>query len=495
MSTPLPDGFQVALDPKAQHCRAERLLVGGSPLTALRLSPIADAILEGDRVTVTDPNSAQLADRLIATNLGWPALTQLPTRSADEIVVVVPVRDRSEQLDRCLTALCPLTVVVVDDASHDPESVAAVVRRHGATLVPLGSNVGPAGARNAGLAQVTTPVVAFVDSDVQASSSALLLLARHLADPMVALVGPKVIGHSRSARPRWFERYDATASSLTLGDVPGSVRPGAAVAWLPGACLVARTCALGDGFAPELRVGEDVDLVWRLTGAGHRVRYEPRVTVLHDTRPTMRGWLGRKVLYGSSNAALAQRHGTHVAPAVLSPMMALAGAALLLRRGWSLPVAAAAIAASVRVVERVLPRPVTQGTRVRVAVRLCLRGAGWSVRQQSALLLRHWWPAAALGCAASASVRRAVTTALVIDGCLAVAERACRTPRLPALLVARRLDDLAYGTGLWWGAVRLRSLAALRPRRPAGRRQRASTPVEPSITAEPGFRRPDHRAH
>jgi len=33
-------------------------------------------------------------------------------------------------------------------------------------------------------------------------------------------------------------------------------------------------------------------------------------------------------------------------------------------------------------------------------------------------------------------------------------------------IVARRLDDLAYGAGLWWGALRSRSPRALLPARP-----------------------------
>ncbi|CAN5140810.1 mycofactocin biosynthesis glycosyltransferase MftF [soil metagenome] len=469
MSQPLPDGFRVTLDPKTLHLKADRLLVGGSPLTALRLSSAAAAHLVDDQVTVSDQASAKLADRLVATNLARPALASLPPVLPTEMTVVVPVRDRPEQLDRCLGALHPLPVIVVDDASHDPASVEAVAQRHRATLVSLDRNVGPAAARNAGLMRVTTPVVAFVDSDVEATSDTLLELARHLADPAVVLVGPRVVGHVRSVRPRWFEQYDAAASSLTLGTTPNTVRPGAAVAWLPSACLVARTESLGDGFDAALRVGEDVDLVWRLVASGHRVRYEPDVAVRHDVRPTIRGWLGRKFVYGSGGAVLAARHGSNVAPAVLSPTMALAGAAVLLRRRWSLPVAFGALVVSTRSVERVLPSSVAAHTRARVAVRIGLRGIGWSVRQQSALLLRHWWPAAALGCVASASVRRAFATALVVDSCIALAERDQSAPPLPALLVGRRLDDLAYGAGLWWGAARARSLGALSPRRPGTR--------------------------
>src|SRR3546814_3886310 len=119
------------------------------------------------------------------------------------------------------------------------------------------SNLGPAGARNAGLAKVSTPLVAFVDSDVTVTPDALLSLAKHFTDPKVALVGPRIIGTVHTDHPRWFERYDAARSSLTLGSVPGSVRPGAAVGWLPSACLVGRVEALGSGFAEDLRVGEE----------------------------------------------------------------------------------------------------------------------------------------------------------------------------------------------------------------------------------------------
>jgi hypothetical protein len=36
-------------------------------------------------------------------------------------------------------------------------------------------------------------------------------------------------------------------------------------------------------------------------------------------------------------------------------------------------------------------------------------------------------------------------------------------PSLPGHVAARRLDDLAYGAGLWWGALRCRTAEPLRP--------------------------------
>jgi mycofactocin system glycosyltransferase len=386
-----------------------------------------------------------------------------------DLTVVVPVRDRPEQLARCLAALVPLHVIVVDDASEQPHRVADVAHRHGAQVHRLSTNVGPAGARNAGLALVRTPLVAFVDSDVTVDAASLLDLARHCADPQVALVGPQVVGRVRSEHPRWFERYDAAASSLDLGRTGGVVRPGAAVGWLPSACLVGRAAHLaGDtngagigGFEDTWRVAEDVDLVWRLVDAGKVVRYDPGVEADHDVRPSIRTWLGRTFFYGTGGADLAARHGDKVAPAVLSPTMALAAASVLQRRWWSLPVAALAIARTARTLRPRLPEG---DDRSAVAGRLAARGFGWAVRQESGLLLCHWWPAAALAAPFSRAVRRALVTAVLVDLAVFLRERPGVDPL--TALAARRLDDLAYGSGLWCGALRRRSVRCLALRRP-----------------------------
>lgn len=461
----LPVGFRVRLAEDVLTSSDGRLLVGGSPLTAMRLTDPALHMLGQGLVTVTDAATAHVADRLLATNLGSPDLGQLPPSDGRQLTVVIPVRDRPAQLDRTLAALSPLSVVVVDDASLEPTSVADVAHKHNAHLIGLPLNVGPAVARNAGLATVTTPYVAFVDSDVEVTAAALTALTRHFADPAVSLVGPRIVGISRSQKPTWFERYDTVASSLTLGTTPGTVRPGAAVAWLPSACLIARTTALGTGFDPRLRVGEDVDLVWRLVDQGHRVRYDPTIEARHDARATLRGWLGRKFVYGTGGAPLANRHGSKVAPAVLTPTYAAAAAALLLRHPWSVPASAAALLAGTRSARNALPNA---PGRDAIAARIATRGLVWAVRQESALLLRHWWPATAIGATASRHVRRSLVTALVVDTIVSRCEHGS-TPRLDlaTTTAGRRLDDLAYGAGLWWGALRAGSPRVLIPRRPS----------------------------
>lgn len=470
----LPRGFRAHIDERVRRADGGRTLVGGSPTRVLRLSAHAAALLANGTVTVTDQASAHLAERLLDTNVAAPDPDILRPVPAFDLTVVIPVRDRAAQLDRALGAVHPLRCVVVDDGSDDPGAVASVAARHGAELVVLPDNRGPAAARNAGLARVRTNHVALVDSDVTAGATQLLALTRHFADPRVVLVGPRIVGSTRASRPRWFERYEEQHSSLTLGRHAAVVRPGTATGWLPSACLVGRTDALRGGFDPALRAGEDVDLVWRLVRSGERVCYEPAVEVGHDSRSTVSAWLRRKAVYGASAAPLAIRHGGAVAPAVLSPELALAAAGLLVRSRWSTILVPASVAVSARRVARSLP---VGPERSRLASRLAAGALGWAVRQEASLLLRHWWPAV-LATSGHRRIRRALLAALAVDTAVALADEHRQPTRLPPwLLVAcRRLDDLAYGAGLWWGCACTRSFRALAPRRP---RSTSAIPTPP----------------
>jgi len=79
----LPHGFTARLTDKLRTSTAGDLLVGGAPLTAIRLSPRAQQLIHNGSVTVTDPATAQLARRLLSTNLAHPDLTSAPDIGAD----------------------------------------------------------------------------------------------------------------------------------------------------------------------------------------------------------------------------------------------------------------------------------------------------------------------------------------------------------------------------------------------------------------------------
>ncbi len=98
-----------------------------------------------------------------------PDLTEPLMNESLSISVIIPVRDNSVQLGRCLDALAastqqPLETIVVDNASMDESG--AVGRRKGARVLRLDDSYGPATARNFGAQQASGEAILFVDSDV-----------------------------------------------------------------------------------------------------------------------------------------------------------------------------------------------------------------------------------------------------------------------------------------------------------------------------------------
>lgn len=455
----LPDGFVVRLNRHTRVVDDGAVLVGGSPTRISRLKPAALGRIRDGELTVTDASSRALANHLLSTGMADPVVQRLPPVELARATVVIPVHERARQLDRLLGSLGgALPVIVVDDASADPDAIAAVAAAHDARLIRLARNVGPAGGRNAGLAEVATPFVVFIDSDVVAEPAGIELMLRHFADPELAMVAPRVLGLAQE-RPNWITRYEDARSSLDLGEDSSSVRPRSPVTWVSSTCLVARVELLGDGFDSSMRVGEDVDLVWRLVEAGHRVRFEPAATVRHEHRTTLRTWLGRKFFYGTGAEPLAERHPDDIAPVVLAPWAAATLVVVGAQRPWSLPVAAAIVAATGM---RIARRATAVRHPYRLAARLTGNGLIAAIAQGFALVLRHWWPLTAIGCLVSKRVRRAVLVAAVADTAW---EFARTKPRLDPLrfALARRLDDVAYGAGVWWSALRARSVRALLP--------------------------------
>ncbi|MBZ5735333.1 mycofactocin biosynthesis glycosyltransferase MftF [Nocardioides sp. TRM66260-LWL] len=481
----LPLGFRGRLRPDVVRLDDGDALLGGSPLRMLRLSCRARAALQGDVVTVTDAISAAVLDALLEADLAEPEPEPADATVLDDLTVVVPVRDRPEQLERTLAALrsdgAPgrPQIVVVDDASAAPEQNAMIAARHGARFLPLATNVGPAGARNEGTRAASTRLVAFVDSDVQVGSAALLELTAQLADPRVAMVAPRVVGRPATSSPGPLARFEAGRSALDLGPRSGLVQPGTLIPYVPSACLVARREVVLDAFDVTRRVGEDVDLVWRLADAGHRIRYQAEVVAEHEARGSLVAWACRVAVYGTSAAPLARAHGAKVAPARLHPSIAVTALGLLSRRRWGLAVGIATGATAIHRVRRQLPPGES-----RLATRLTLQGIGWGVRQETTLMLRHWWPVTAVLAMRCPGARRVVGSAILVQAALDWREEPEHSLR-PLSLVGRRVEDLAYGAGVWWGCWRARSLAALVPslsrdrvdgRRPARLRSRSSRP-------------------
>nr|WP_239520803.1 mycofactocin biosynthesis glycosyltransferase MftF [Blastococcus saxobsidens] len=449
------------MDPRTRRRDGGATLLGGSPLRLLRLAPRARTLLAGDRLAVRDAVSAQLAARLLDAGLAHPEPGPSPE---PDVTVVVPVRDRPAALARLLAALAgdpataALPVVVVDDGSAEPVASAGAARvvRH---PVPRG----PAAARNSGLAAATTAFVAFLDSDCVPRPGWLDALLPHLADPSLAAVAPRIVPLP-GARRGWVSPYEDLASALDMGPRPAAVRPSSAVSYVPSAALLVRRAAVGSGFDEAMRVAEDVDLVWRLTAAGWRVRYEPAAEVAHEHPAALAEWLRRRAFYGTGAALLAQRHGAAVSPLVIAPETGLTWA-LLLAGGRPGRLAALGLlgATAVRLTRR-LRRP-GERAPVGLAAALTARGLVASGRSLAGTATRHHWPLSLVAAVVSRRARRGLGAVALADGLLTWWPRRGRIGPVRHT-VARRLEDLAYGGGLWLGVLRARDVRALLPVRP-----------------------------
>lgn len=426
---------------------------------------------------------------------GLPGTTPAPGAlrfpRAAEVTVVIPVRDRHAELDRCLAGLRDLPhVIVVDDASADPAAIKRIAAARGATVIRRPVNGGPGAARNAGLGAAETEFVAFLDSDCVPKPGWLEHLLPHFADPAVGAVAPRIVPHEHGTG--WLARYEGASSTLDMGARPSVVRPGARVSYVPGAALAVRKAAAGDGFRDGMYVGEDVDFIWRMARDGWRVRYEPGAVMGHDHRVTFRAWFSRRADYGTSAAALEELHPGSVRPLYASWWTAGAWAAALAGR----PVTAAALTATATVLlSRRLAkvtgepwpfpvrsadnsnrrpasrRPDNSGKRAvlssgsaawALAVRLAGGGTAAAARPLGSALSRTWWPLAIPAALAVRKLRLPVAALILLPPLLDWADR--KPPLDPARYVAARLlDDAAYSLGVWQGCLARRTARPLLP--------------------------------
>jgi mycofactocin glycosyltransferase len=455
VATPLPGSFTLIEDASTQEFDGGTVLLGGSPLRLFRITERARQLVRQWRsgAAVGPRRPAQLLGRRLVSAGAFTPRAATGALGSDDVTVVVPVRDRPGELDRLLRALGGLASIVVDDASLDAGATKEVAERHGALFVGLPVNAGPAGARNAGLAVAQSALVAFVDSDCVPAEGWLGPLLGQFDDPLVAAVAPRIV---RAEGPA---RYESAGASLDRGDREGPVRRGSRIPFVPSAALVVRAdlAAGRELFDPALRGGEDVDLVWRLDEAGWDVRYVPSSTVTHEGPATLGAFLARRAFYGTTAGALARRHGVALAPAHLSGWSLAVWALVLGRR----PVLAlAALSTSIAILAHRLRGLVRDP--VGVAAHIAGGGTTRAALPTLASLTRAWSPALVLGLAFRRT-RAASALALIVP---ALREWANDRQGLdPARAVAVHVaDDVAYGTGVWVGCARARTLVPLVPR-------------------------------
>jgi GT2 family glycosyltransferase len=236
--------------------------------------------------------------------------------------VVIPTRDRREELLRTLRALerqrdpgGGFEVVVVDNGSGDGSLEAAGEVASG-SAVPIRAisepRPGPAAARNAGVEAARGEVILFLGDDTEPSGDDLLgaHAALHAAagDPGYGVLGRVVWSDRQEVTPlmAWLEGgFQFDYGSLS----PGLVAPSRAF-WTAHVSVARELFERSGGFDTRFPYAavEDVELGRRLEELGGRLDYRPDLLVTHTHPIELDGSLERSRRVGRSAALLYELH-------------------------------------------------------------------------------------------------------------------------------------------------------------------------------------------
>ena len=230
-----------------------------------------------------------------------------------DVGVVIVTHNSEKVVRRCVEALTagelvPTKIVVVDNASRQPEYVDELARDFAEVeALILAENVGFCAGNNRGVERLDPNLhVSLINPDAFVSAEFLIDAVHALeTGQRVGAVGPKLLGADPATgqptglidsagigQTRWGRYYDRGQGQPDRGqyDVPG--QPAALCA---AAVMLHRDAVRALTHDRRLfderffMYKEDLDLSFRLRRAGWRTVYEPSLTVLH-----CRGWQDRK---------------------------------------------------------------------------------------------------------------------------------------------------------------------------------------------------------
>ncbi|MDE3009389.1 MAG: glycosyltransferase [Pseudomonadota bacterium] len=244
--------------------------------------------------------------------------------------MIIPTLNEERMIGACLQALVAqdlarerISVVVVDNGSTDGTlGVIDTFREQLAVRVFQRPGLRISGLRNFGVAQVDTPVIAFLDADClpEPDWAARALVALDTLGPRIILGGDYRIPPASSWLARaWFEQRSAPKSG--------------SVGYLPSGNLLMRRAeflALG-GFDESLQTNEDAELCARARGTGFSVHADPQLAVVHLGTPQTIAQFFRKQRWHGSHVFrvfLRSRGRQNLKPVALAFTTIIAGGAL-----------------------------------------------------------------------------------------------------------------------------------------------------------------------
>jgi mycofactocin glycosyltransferase len=266
---------------------------------------------------------------------GYLKLEKIPRLTVSpRVSVIVPVRDRPNDLLDCLKSLEKLDypqdmldIIIVDDGSQKP--VSQLVTLDIVKIIRHEVSQGPAACRNIGAQNARGAIFAFLDADCQAGENWLAEIVPFFQSAGVGAAGGYVDGYYRKS---WLDRYEKAFSSLNMGKRLLIEAKSDSGFYVPTAnFLVTREAfTAAGGFNEALRTGEDVDFCWRLRDLGYTLLYTPSGSVAHKHRNRLDRMLQRRAQYGMSEAVLYRAHRVKKKGFTISPYAGLSFLAMAL---------------------------------------------------------------------------------------------------------------------------------------------------------------------
>jgi len=219
-----------------------------------------------------------------------------------ECSVVIPTRDRPDELDTCLEALASQSlprdrfeVIVVDDGSRVPVAPRLDAWRGRLNLGHAWTpGAGPAAARNTGVALAAGRCLAFTDDDCRPSPGWLHAMLGVLRRRPGTLAGGRTVNLLNDRATSETSQVITEVVHDYYNADPERAR------FFSSNNLAAEAVAFRDlgGFDPAFRTSEDRDLCHRWSASGQPLVYVPDALVGHAHRLGLAGFWRQHFNYG-----------------------------------------------------------------------------------------------------------------------------------------------------------------------------------------------------
>jgi glycosyltransferase involved in cell wall biosynthesis len=327
------EDLPVPAAPGGRRYERARLLVrdGGAPVGFVDVPVAGSAIARAELAGALqragmDASSSSGADR--------PAIDAAAPEPEPPISVVICTRDRPASLPATLESVLALDysdyeVVVVDNAPTGGGTRALVEELDNRRLRYVVEPVpGLSRARNRGIAEAASEIIAFTDDDVVVDGKWLRAIARGFSRSgnIACVTGLATASALDTASQAYFEARVKWSDHLLprlfdLQDHPGRARlfPYAAGEIGAGVNFAVRRAALPSigefdealGTGTPARGGEDLDFFLRVILQGWSIAFEPGAIIWHKHRSDPDALRRQMVGYGSGLSAYAFKHLLH----------------------------------------------------------------------------------------------------------------------------------------------------------------------------------------